>query len=83
MLTLILRTTAICTLLVVIGAASFNFALSGGLDQLICALISLMAVLVLLASGAGLRVVNGTDPLRRWKHRSMRKGVTPNVADRG
>ena len=39
MLIPILRTIAICTLLVVIGAASFNFALSGGLDQLVCALI--------------------------------------------
>ncbi len=65
MLIPILRTIAICTLLVVIGAASFNFALSGGLDQLVCALISLMAVLALLASGAGLRATDGTDPLRR------------------
>ena len=39
MLIPILRTIAICTLLVVIGAASFNLALSGGLDQLVCALI--------------------------------------------
>lgn len=62
MLIPILRTIVVCALLVVIGAASFNFALGGGLDQLVCALISLVAVLALLASGAGLLATDGTDP---------------------
>lgn len=83
MLILILRTVAICTLLVVIGAASFNFALIGGLDQLLCALISLVAILALLASGASLQMMDRLAPFRRWIDRLTQRGGTPNAEDRG
>ncbi|WP_413062462.1 hypothetical protein ACLN6N_17490 (plasmid) [Sphingomonas carotinifaciens] len=83
MLIPILRTVAICTLLVVIGAASFNFALIGGLDQLLCALISLVAILALLASSASLQMMDRIAPFQRWIHGLTRKGGTPNAEDRG
>lgn len=84
MLIPILRAIAISTLLVVIGAASFNFALSGGLDTLICTILSLLAILVLLVMGSNLNSLSLSDGGRRRSYRdARRKSVNASAEDRG